>query len=174
MDTDRGECWERFNPWGERLLSVLERWLLAAAASIAVVTLMLSALLYSELERVRLELGEARRVLSEASSEISGASGAVEHGLIVSVDVVVRCGNDSLACRAVRTYAGAPVLLAISSCTSLEVRGNGQSLEVVLVPGFGEGRSWAPRVCRGFNCSRADLLQRLWGGEEVILECARG
>lgn len=149
--------------------------LLAAALSISVILTIALITVYLELIGIQEELLKVQERLAAVKAEVDSVERTLtSSSFLVSVDVLVVCGSESIKCEKVYTYAGAPVLLALSNCTTVEVKSSGSSLRVARVPAFTIEGIWELAVCTNNECAPSDLMQSLWGGEKVILTCTRG
>lgn len=143
----------------------------ALVTSLAVSLISLSV--YLKLVEVQKVLAETRERLDAMKSEIGRVHRTLsDSNLLVNAEVLVTCGNLSTECNGVYTYAGAPAILAIANCTSVEVASNGSDFRVVSA--LGVRSNWALKVCREGSCATSSLMQSLWGGEKVVLACVTG
>ncbi|MEM0335026.1 MAG: hypothetical protein QXT33_01270 [Thermofilum sp.] len=150
-----------------------EKILLVAAISISLILAITLLAVYLELVKIQVELLEVKEKLAAVKTDVNNVEKALTgSSVLVSTEVLLACENMTLSCGRVYTYAGSPALLPLSSCTALEVEGNGSTIRVVSVPAFGVGGNWELRICRGEVCTPSSLMQSLWGGEKLILTCA--
>lgn len=148
--------------------------ILAAAISISLILAITLLAVCLELEKIRAEILEVGKKLAAVRTEVNSIERAyTDSVLIVSTEILFTCGNTTFDCGKIYTYAGSPALLPLSSCTAVEVKGNGSAIEVVSVPALGMRGDWELKICRNGACAPSGLLQSLWGGERLILSCKR-
>jgi len=67
---------------------------------------------YLELERIQVELIDVREKLTTVKMDVNNVEKALaSSSILVSTDVLLACGNMTLNCGRVYTYAGSPALL---------------------------------------------------------------